>query len=81
MMKAHWCHAEKLAVLQRSGLTRTQKASIYTNLIASEEALKEQSDLEAYDGISAEKYYQYKTATSGLTKKAEKLAAIDKLPL
>lgn len=73
--------AEKLAVLQRSGLTRTQKASIYTNLIASEEALKEQSDLEAYDGISAEKYYQYKTATSGLTKKAEKLAAIDKLPL
>lgn len=73
--------AEKLAVLQRSGLTRAQKASIYTNLIASEEALKEQSDLEAYDGISAEKYYQYKTTTSGLTKKAEKLAAIDKLPL
>lgn len=73
--------AEKLAVLQRSGLTRAQKASIYTNLVASEEALKEQSDLEAYDGISAEKYYQYKTATSGLTKKAEKMAAINKLPL
>lgn len=73
--------AEKLAALQSSGLTLSQKTSIYTNLIASEEALKEQSDLEAYDGISAEKYYRYKAATSGLTKKAEKLAAINKLPL
>lgn len=73
--------AEKLAALQSSGLTLSQKASIYTKLIASEEALKEQSDLEAYDGISAEKYYRYKAAAAGLTKKAEKLAAINKLPL
>ena len=55
--------------------------SIYTNLIASEEALKEQSDLEAYDGITAEKYYQYKTAVAGLTRKAAKLAAINGLDL
>lgn len=72
---------EKLAALQDSGLTLPQKTSIYTNLIASEEALKEQSDLEAYDGITAEKYYQYKTAVTGLTGKAAKLAAINALDL
>lgn len=72
---------EKLAALQDSGLTLLQKTSIYTNLIASEEALKEQSDLEAYDGITAEKYYQYKTAVTGLTGKAAKLAAINSLDL
>lgn len=72
---------EKLAALQDSGLTLPQKTSIYTNLIASEEALKEQSDLEAYDGITAEKYYQYKTAVTGLTGKAAKLAAINSLDL
>ena len=72
---------EKLAALQDSGLTLSQKTSIYTNLIASEEALKEQSDLEAYDGITAEKYYQYKTAVTGLTGKAAKLAAINALDL
>lgn len=72
---------EKLAALQNSGLTLSQKTSIYTNLIASEEALKEQSDLEAYDGITAEKYYQYKTAVTGLTGKAAKLAAINGLDL
>ena len=72
---------EKLAALQDSGLTLSQKTSIYTNLIASEEALKEQSDLEAYDGITAEKYYQYKTAVAGLTGKAAKLAAINALDL
>ena len=72
---------EKLAALQDSGLTLSQKTSIYTNLIASEEALKEQSDLEAYDGITAEKYYQYKTAVTGLTGKAAKLAAINSLDL
>lgn len=72
---------EKLAALQDSGLTLSQKTSIYTNLIASEEALKEQSDLEAYDGITAEKYYLYKTAVTGLTGKAAKLAAINALDL
>ena len=72
---------EKLAALQDSGLTLSQKTSIYTNLIASEEALKEQSDLEAYDGITAEKYYQYKIAVAGLTGKAAKLAAINGLDL
>jgi len=72
---------EKLSALQDSGLTLSQKTSIYTNLIASEEALKEQSDLEAYDGITAEKYYQYKTAVTGLTGKAAKLAAINGLDL
>lgn len=72
---------EKLAALQDSGLTLSQKTSIYTNLIASEEAPKEQSDLEAYDGITAEKYYQYKTAVTGLTGKAAKLAAINALDL
>lgn len=72
---------EKLAALQDSGLTLSQKTSIYTNLIASEEALKEQSDLEAYDGITAEKYYQYKTVVTGLTGKAAKLAAINALDL
>jgi len=72
---------EKLAVLRDSELTLSQKTSIYTNLIASEEALKEQSDLEAYDGITAEKYYQYKTAVTGLTGKAAKLAAINALDL
>jgi hypothetical protein len=72
---------EKLAALRDSELTLSQKTSIYTNLIASEEALKEQSDLEAYDGITAEKYYQYKTAVTGLTGKAAKLAAINALDL
>lgn len=72
---------EKLAALRDSELTLSQKTSIYTNLIASEEALKEQSGLEAYDGITAEKYYQYKTAVTGLTGKAAKLAAINALDL
>lgn len=72
---------EKLAALRDSELTLSQKTSIYTNLIASEEALKEQSDLEAYDGITAEKYYRYKTAVTGLTGKAAKLAAINALDL
>ena len=72
---------EKLAALQDSGLTLSQKTSIYTNLVASEEALKEQSDLEAYDGITAEKYYLYKTAVTGLTGKAAKLAAINAFDL
>ena len=35
----------------------------------------------SYDGITAEKYYQYKTAVTGLTGKAAKLAAINALDL
>ena len=43
--------------------------------------VRKQSDLEAFNGITAEGYYLYKAATLGLTVKAAKLLAIDSLNL
>ena len=73
--------AQKLESLESSTLTLKQKAEMYNNLIASEETLRKQSDLEAFNGITAEGYYLYKAATLGLTVKAAKLLAIDSLNL
>lgn len=72
---------QKLEVLESSTLTLRQKAEMYNNLIASEETLRKQSELKAFDGITAENYYLYKAATLGLTVKAAKLLAIDSLNL
>lgn len=73
--------AQKLESLESSTLTLKQKAEMYNNLIASEETLRKQSDLEAFNGITAEGYYLYKASTLGLTVKAAKLLAIDSLNL
>ena len=73
--------AQKLESLESSTLTLKQKAEMYNNLIASEETLRKQSDLEAFNGITAEGYYLYKAATLGLTVKVAKLLAIDSLNL
>lgn len=72
---------QKLEALESSTLTLRQKAEMYNNLIASEETLLKQSELKAFDGITAENYYLYKAATLGLTVKAAKLLAIDSLNL
>lgn len=72
---------QKLEALESSTLTLRQKAKMYNNLIASEETLRKQSELKAFDGITAENYYLYKAATLGLTVKAAKLLAIDSLNL
>lgn len=72
---------QKLEALESSTLTLRQKAEMYNNLIASEETLRKQSELKAFDGITAENYYLYKAATLGLTVKAAKLLAIDSLNL
>lgn len=72
---------QKLEALESSTLTLRQKAEMYNNLIASEETLRKQSELKAFDGITAENYYLYKAATLGLTVKAAKLLAIDSLDL
>ena len=72
---------QKLEALESSTLTLRQKAEMYNNLIASEETLLKQSELKAFDGITAEEYYLYKAATLGLTVKAAKLLVIDSLNL
>lgn len=72
---------QKLEALESSALTLRQRAEMYNNLIASEETLRKQSELKAFDGITAENYYLYKAATLGLTVKAAKLLAIDSLNL
>lgn len=79
--KSYKNDTQKLEALESSTLTLRQKAEMYNNLIASEETLRKQSELKAFDGITAENYYLYKAATLGLTVKAAKLLAIDSLNL
>lgn len=72
---------QKVEYLQRSSLSEESKAEIYFADLASDSDLKKQAELETSSGIGAVQYWQYKAATTGMSKKAEKLVAIDNLNL
>lgn len=72
---------QKFEWLQSSGMSVTAQAEIYFADMASDTTLKQLAELESNDVITPEQFYQYKVATSGLTKKAEKLEAINMLEL
>lgn len=72
---------QKFEWLQNSGMSVTAQAEIYFADMASDTTLEQLAELESNDVITSEQFYQYKVATSGLTKKAEKLEAINMLEL
>lgn len=72
---------QKFEFLQNSGMDLTSQAEIYFADMASDKTLETQAQLEISSGITAEQFYQYKVASSGMTKKAEKMQAINSLDL
>lgn len=72
---------QQFQYLQASGLNLTAQAEIYYADIAADSTLAKQAELETSSGITAEEYYQYKAASSGMTRKEDKLAAIDGLSI
>ena len=72
---------QKFDWLQSSGIDLTSQAEIYFADMASDKVLETQAELEISAGITAEQFYQYKVASSGMTKKAEKMQAINSLNL
>ena len=72
---------QKFEWLQSSGMGVTAQAEIYFADMASDTTLEQLAELESNDVVTPEQFYQYKVATSGLTKKAEKLEAINMLEL
>nr|DAQ53171.1 MAG TPA: Type I restriction enzyme Methylase [Bacteriophage sp.] len=72
---------QKFAFLQSSGMDITSQAEIYFADMASDKVLQTQAELEISSGITAEQFYQYKVVSSGMTKKAEKMQAINSLNL
>lgn len=72
---------QKFGWLRSSGMSVTAQAEIYFADMASDTTLEQLAELESNDVITPEQFYQYKVATSGLTKKAEKLEAINMLEL
>lgn len=72
---------QKFEWLRSSGMSVTAQAEIYFADMASDTTLEQLAELESNDVITPEQFYQYKVATSGLTKKAEKLEAINMLEL
>lgn len=72
---------QKFDWLQSSGMDLTSQAEIYFADMASDKVLETQAQLEISSGITAEQFYQYKVASNGMTKKAEKLQAINSMAL
>ena len=72
---------QKFEWMQNSGMDLTAQAEIYFADMASDKTLGQQAALETDAGITAEQFYQYKVLSSGMSKKAEKLQAIDSLDL
>ena len=72
---------QKFEWLQSSGLDLTAQAEIYFADMASDKTLGQQAALETDADITPEQFYQYKVLSSGMSKKAEKLQAIDSLDL
>lgn len=72
---------QKFDWLQNSGMDLTSQAEIYFADMASDKVLETQAELEMSSGITAVQFYQYKVASSGMTKKAEKMQAINSLDL
>ena len=79
-MKEQDNDADKMRLIDRSRLTDSQKALLYKRLVAKDEDLEKINALKDA-GISDYQYFQYKIATSGLTKKEAKLHAINTLDL
>lgn len=72
---------QKFEWMQNSGMDLTAQAEIYFADMASDKTLGQQAALETDAGITPEQFYQYKVISSGMSKKAEKLQAIDSLDL
>ena len=72
---------QKFEWLKSSGMSVTAQAEIYFADMASDTTLEQLAELESNDVVTPEQFYQYKVATSGLTKKAEKLEVINMLEL
>lgn len=79
-MKEQGNDADKMRLIDRSRLTDSQKAFLYKRLVAGDEDLEKILALRDA-GISDYQYFQYKIATSGLSKKEAKLHAINTLDL
>lgn len=73
--------SRRFQFLRASGMSEHTQAEIYFADMASDKTLTSLADLEINAGISAEDYYLYKASSAGMTKKAEKLSAIDNLNL
>ena len=72
---------QKFEFLQNSGMTLSAQAEIYFADMASDKTLEQQAELETDAGITPEQFYRYKVASSGMTRKAEKMQAINSLDL
>lgn len=73
--------SQKFDYLQRSGISEEAQAEIYFADMASDKTLLTQAELEMSAGITATQYYNYKVATSSVSKKAEKLEVIAAMDL
>lgn len=73
--------SQKFDYLQRSGISDEAQAEIYFADMASDKTLLTQAQLEMSAGITPAQYYNYKAATSPMSKKAEKLEAIAAMDL
>lgn len=73
--------SQKFDYLQRSGISEDAQAEIYFADMASDKTLLTQAELEMSAGITATQYYNYKAATSSMSKKAEKLEVIAAMDL
>ena len=73
--------SQKFDYLQRSGISEEAQAEIYFADMASDKTLLTQAQLEMSAGITAAQYYNYKAATSSMSKKAEKLEVIAAMDL
>lgn len=73
--------SQKFDYLQRSGISEDAQAEIYFADMASDKTLLTQAELEMSAGITATQYYNYKAATSPMSKKAEKLEVIAAMDL
>lgn len=73
--------SRKFDYLQRSSISEEAQAEIYFADMASDKTLLTQAELEMSAGITATQYYNYKAATSSMSKKAEKLEVIAAMDL
>lgn len=70
-----------IGALRDLNLSEDKKAAMYFASAATDSDKEKQQELEASSGITRTQYWQYQEATAGMSKKAEKLVAIDSLNL
>lgn len=73
--------SQKFDYLQQSDISKEAQAEIYFADMASDKTLLTQAELEMSAGITATQYYNYKAATSSMSKKVEKLEVIAAMDL